>query len=73
MKRPQKLERRGSRYAAKPAASAPMTRLDLFRGRRRQPLVGVEREHPVAGRKIERAILLRAESGPVGGNDDLGA
>jgi hypothetical protein len=30
-----------------------------------QPLVGVERKHPRAGREIERPVFLRTESGPV--------
>ena len=36
----------------------------------RHDLVGIQRKHPVARHRCERAILLRTEAGPVGGNDD---
>src|SRR5262249_43954884 len=39
--------------------------LDLARERGRHPLVGVDRQHPVALRKRQREILLRAEPMPV--------
>ncbi len=54
-------------------SSQPIAALISVRRRGCQPLVGVEREHPVAGREIERAILLRAEAGPVRRHDDLRA
>lgn len=36
-------------------------------------LVGIDREHPISARQFECALLLRAETGPVGAADDGGA
>ena len=44
---------------------------DLVPQRRRNPLVRIERQHPVAGGTVERAIFLRAVSGPVSGHVEL--